>query len=211
MNFLAHLWLTDRAGLPLGGAILGDVLRGPLPRDMPEPLARSVRLHRSVDAHTDRHPLVVAARAQFATGARRYAGIVLDIAFDHALALDWSAYSKQPLDGFAERAGSEIAGDRAWFERAGAPAPDAAAFAALLRSYAEPAGIDRAMRRVARRLRRPEGLLHAAAGWSGWLPALRRDLPALVADLSRLGEEAPALPASAGPRLMASAPPGTRD
>ena len=88
MNFLAHLWLTDRAGLPLAGAILGDILRGALPADMPEPLARSVMLHRHVDAHTDRHPRVVAAREHFAPGARRYAGILLDVLFDHVLAQD---------------------------------------------------------------------------------------------------------------------------
>ncbi len=41
MNFLAHLWLTDRAGLPLAGAILGDVLHGALPADMPPALARA--------------------------------------------------------------------------------------------------------------------------------------------------------------------------
>jgi acyl carrier protein phosphodiesterase len=184
MNFLAHLWLTDRAGLPLAGAILGDVLRGSLPEDMPEPLARSVRLHRAVDARTDRHPRVVAARAGFAPGARRYAGIVLDLVFDHALALDWASYSAQPLADFTERAAAEVARGGAWFEQGGAPVPERGSFGALLRSYAEPEGIERAIRRVARRLRLPDGLLRAAAGWPERLPALRRDLPVLLADLA---------------------------
>ena len=185
MNFLAHLWLTDRAGLPLAGAILGDVLRGPLPGHMPEPLARSVRLHRAVDARTDRHPHVVAARAEFAPGARRYAGIVLDLLFDHALALDWAAFSDRPLRDFAEHAGREVARGADWFAHAGDPAPEAGRFSDLLLSYAAPQGIEHAIRRTAGRLRRPEGMLQAAAGWPERLPDLRRDLPALLEDLGR--------------------------
>jgi acyl carrier protein phosphodiesterase len=184
VNFLAHLWLTDRAGLPLACAILGDVLRGPLPERMPEPLARSVQLHRAVDARTDRHPRVVAARAQFAQGERRYSGIVLDLLFDHVLALDWAAFSAQPLRAFAERAGAEVFDGAAWFEHAGDTAPEASRFSDLLLSYAAPQGIERAIERTARRLRRPEGMLRAAAGGPERLPGLRRDLPVLLADLS---------------------------
>ena len=186
MNFLAHLWLTERASLPLAGAILGDVLHGALPAHMPEPLARSVRLHRAVDAHTDRHPRVVAARAQFAPGARRYAGIVLDLLFDHALALDWAAFSEQPLRAFAERAAVEVGRGHAWFAHAGAPVPEPARFSTLLQSYARPAGLDRAIRRTAQRMRRPDALLQAAAGWPERLPGLRRDLPFVIADLTQL-------------------------
>jgi len=185
VNFLAHLWLTDRAGLPLAGAILGDVLHGALPAHMPEPLAHSVRLHRAVDARTDRHPRVVAARGRFAPGARRYAGIVLDLLFDHALALDWPAFSAQPLREFAERAAREVQLGRSWFEHAGAPAPDAARFSALLQSYAEAGGIQLAIQRTAGRLRLPDGLLRAAAGWPERLPGLRHDLPFVMEDLAR--------------------------
>ena len=171
MNFLAHLWLTDRAGLPLAGAILGDVLHGALPEAMPAPRARAVQLHRAVDAHTDRHPRVVDARGTFEPGARRYAGIVLDLLFDHALALDWAEFSDTPLRVFAERAGAEVAEGRAWFAHAGAPTPEPARFSALLLSYAEPGGLDRAIRRTAQRLRRPEPMLDAAAGWQVRVPA----------------------------------------
>lgn len=186
MNFLAHLWLTEQARLPLAGAILGDVLRGALPPQMPEPLARAVRLHRRVDAHTDRHPAVAALRQAFPPGARRYAGIVLDLVYDHALAIDWAGFSAQPLGMFAARAGRETAAAVAWFEHAGDPAPAPEAFAALLESYARPEGLDHAIRRTARRLRVPQGLLDAAADWPRHLPAARNSLRGLLADLARL-------------------------
>jgi len=187
VNFLAHLWITDRAGLPLAGAILGDVLRGPLPPAMPGPLARSVLLHRQVDAHTDRHPRVVAARSGFPQGARRYAGILLDLLYDHVLAQDWVAHTGQPLFEFADHAGREVARDYAWFEHAGDSAPEPGRFSALLQSYATVPGMQRTIERTARRLSKPAGLLDAASGWTDRLEGLRADLPLLLADLQRLG------------------------
>lgn len=186
MNFLAHLWLTDQARLPLAGAILGDGLRGALPPHLPEPLARSVRLHRRVDAETDSHPLVAAARRRFAPGPRRYAGILIDVLLDHALARDWAHYSAEPLPAFASRAAREVAAAAPWFEAARFPAPRAAPFAALLLSYREPRGIERAIERTATRLRQPQGLLDAMAGWPEHAGKLGQDLPALLEHLRGL-------------------------
>ena len=204
MNFLAHLWLTDRARLPLAGAILGDVLHGALPPAMPSTLARAVQFHRMVDAHTDRHPRVALVRADFPAGARRFAGIVVDLVFDYVLARDWAAFSAEPLAQFADRAGREVHDGAAWFEHAGDPAPDAARFSALLQSYASEAGIERAIRRTAARLRLPDGLLRAAAGWPRRVPRLRADLPVVLADLERLwGEhDSPAVPERRDQGLM---------
>jgi len=186
MNFLAHFWLTDRAQLPLAGALLGDVLRGALPPQMPPALAASVTLHRRVDATTDRHPRVAAVRASFPPGARRYSGILLDLLFDHVLARDWAAYSTQPLPAFADRAARAVHEAGAWFEQAGERRPEVAPFSALLQSYATAPGIERAIERTARRLRVPAGLLDAAAGWPGRLPGLAQDLPVLLSDLAGL-------------------------
>ena len=189
MNFLAHLWLSEHARLPLAGAVLGDTLRGALPPLMPEPLRQSVQLHRRVDAATDRHPRVQAARAGFGDGSRRYAGILLDVLYDHLLARDWPDFSAEPLPAFARRAALAVAAEARWFGHAGQPAPRAEPFAALLSSYGESEGIERALRRTAARLRRPEGLLQAMAGWQARLPRLRDDLPALLADLRALAPE----------------------
>jgi len=184
MNFLAHLWLAERAKLPLAGALLGDYFRGALPADLPPALAASVQQHRRVDATTDRHPRVVAARTQFPQGARRYAGILLDILYDHALALDWPHYSEETLPDFTVRAAHAVAAEPLWFERAGGTAPPADRFAQLLQSYVTAAGIERAVQRTAQRLRTPQGLLTAMEGWEARMPEIREGLPDLLADLS---------------------------
>jgi acyl carrier protein phosphodiesterase len=189
MNFLAHLWLTEAARLPLAGAVLGDVVRGRLEHRFPEPLERSIRWHRRVDALTDRHPRVVATRERFAPGARRYAGIVLDLMYDHALARGWAGYSDEPLEHFTARAAASVAAEAAVFAAQGCAAPTAAGLRQLLLSYRETAGIERAVRRVAARLREPQRLLEAAHGWQLHQQATAASLPELLQALRAEAQE----------------------
>lgn len=185
MNFLAHLHLSDVAGLPLSGAVLGDVVRGRLEGRFPEALERSLRLHRRIDVATDAHVEVVALRAGFAPGARRYAGVLLDLLFDHALALDWPRRDES-LPAFAARAAGAVDDAAAWSLADAGPPPAAVRFERLLMSYRDEAGTTRAIERVAARLREPQRLLEAAEGWTARLPAVRAALPHLLADLETL-------------------------
>lgn len=104
MNHLAHALLAgDDDGLRLGG-MLGDFVRGPtesLP--FPSSVRRGIRLHRAIDVYTDAHPDVLAAKALLPPPYRRYAGILLDMWFDHCLARDFSRWSTQPLAEFSDR------------------------------------------------------------------------------------------------------------
>jgi acyl carrier protein phosphodiesterase len=189
MNYLAHLWLSEQARLPLAGAVLGDLVHGRLEGRFPAPLERSIRLHRRIDVVTDAHPLTAAARARFGPGARRYGGIVLDLLYDHCLALDWPHYSAEPLGDFARRAARALEAEHEGWALAGKNAPPAWRFRRLLLSYAGEAGIDRAIRRTARWLKKPEGLLEAGHGWRAHLPQARADLPALLQDLGKAAKE----------------------
>ena len=183
MNYLAHLWLSEQAGLPLPGAILGDMVRGRLDGRFPPQLERSIALHRRIDVVTDAHPLVVAARSAYPAGARRYAGIVLDLVHDHCLALDWPRYSPENLALFARRAAQALAAEGEGFALAGSSAPSAWRFRRLLLSYVREGSIDSAVRRVASRLKQPQGLIEAARDWRAHLPQARSNLPRLLEDL----------------------------
>lgn len=183
MNYLAHLWLTAEAGLPLPGAVLGDLVRGRLDGRFPFALERSIALHRRIDVLTDGHPLVVAQRGAWPEGARRYAGIVLDLVHDHALALDWPRYSAENLAFFTRRAAQALAAEREGFRLAGTAPPPAWRFRRLLLSYAGESAIDRAIERVASRLKQPQALIEAGRGWRTQLPRVRSNLPELLRDL----------------------------
>jgi acyl carrier protein phosphodiesterase len=190
MNFLAHLWLADKTGTSLAGAILGDVARGSDLSAYPVEIAEGIRLHRKIDAATDRHPQIVRVRERFAPGRRRYAGIVLDLACDYVLARDWTGYSGEALPLFCERVSAEIEQAAPWFAHAGGRAIEAQRFTRLLLSYAEPAGIEHAIQRTAVRLRQPEPLLAAADNWQQSAEELRAVMPELLEDLRLLGSGA---------------------
>ena len=103
MNFLAHFHLAwPEEGLIAGG-LEGDYFKGPLPGRLAPDLERGVRLHRQIDAYTDAHPLVQQLREVLPRSLRRYAGILIDLSFDHYLSLHWSRFSDIPLREFSDR------------------------------------------------------------------------------------------------------------
>ena len=104
MNYLAHAWLARHSDEAILGALLGDFVFGQAALlDWPPPVRDEIVCHRRIDRYTDAHPAVVAARVLFADGLRRYAGIVLDVYFDHRLARDWPRWNDAPLDAFTAR------------------------------------------------------------------------------------------------------------
>lgn len=183
MNFLAHLWLADVTRTSPAGAILGDVVRGRELGDLPPDIALGIRLHRHVDALTDRHPRLLQARAAFPEGARRYAGILLDLVVDHVMARQWAQYSAEALPDFTRRSAAAVADESAWFIVSGGRPPLRHEFSELLLSYASEPGIDLAVQRIAARLRRPEALIEAARDWQAHAQSIAADLPALIDDI----------------------------
>lgn len=101
MNFLAHFHLAWPGEGLITGALEGDYYKGPLTGALPESIEQGIQLHRAIDAFTDSHPQVVDLRAQFPTGLRRYAGILIDLGFDHYLTAHWHEYHATALDDFA--------------------------------------------------------------------------------------------------------------
>lgn len=93
MNFLAHVFLARHSPLAMIGALLGDFNPGPGIATLPGEIVREIQIHRLVDSYTDQHPQVLACKAQFPDGIRRFSGIVLDLYFDYFLSLHWQRFS----------------------------------------------------------------------------------------------------------------------
>jgi acyl carrier protein phosphodiesterase len=103
MNHLAHCVLAGPEPELILGGLLGDFARGAPDPAWPARLRDGVRLHRAIDTFTDAHAATVAARALFDAPFRRYAGIILDVWFDHLLARDFERRTGEPLRVFVER------------------------------------------------------------------------------------------------------------
>lgn len=103
MNFLAHLFLGSREPEQALGSLLGDFVRGPVQRlDLPQGVREGIWLHRRIDSFTDAHPLVCRSRERVSPQRRRYAGIMIDMFYDHLLARHWQSFSDQPLEQFTQ-------------------------------------------------------------------------------------------------------------
>ena len=156
MNYLAHAWLARHSDDAILGAILGDFVFGQsnLPEWPPAIRAEIIR-HRRIDQYTDAHPAVVAARGLFDdAGLRRYAGIVLDVYFDHCLARGWARWNDAPLGEFTARVYRVLHAHRdALPPRLQAIGPRMATHD-WLGSYAQRGSVDRAVRGIATRLSR---------------------------------------------------------
>ena len=167
MNYLAHTWLAQQSDDAILGALLGDFVHGlSALQDWPVPIGAEIIRHRHIDRYTDTHPVVVAARTRFGP-LRRYAGIVLDVHFDHCLARDWPRWNDRPLDQFTARV-YRILRERGDIlpPRLKAIAPPMAEHD-WLGTYRTRAGVDRAVRGIATRLSRNGDRLVAC------LPVLR--------------------------------------
>ncbi len=101
MNFLAHLCLTSGDPSLMLGGLLGDFVRGRRAlRAFPDPVRQGIVLHRYIDRRTDHSAVVKKLRTRFPREFRRYSGIIIDLAFDHELALNWWRYMPQSLERF---------------------------------------------------------------------------------------------------------------
>lgn len=100
MNFLAHIYLARHSDDAMLGALFGDFVGTAGLERFNAEVQREIRLHWKIDSYTDQHPEVRAARSLFPDGRRRFAGILLDVYFDHLLARDWPRYHPQDLDSF---------------------------------------------------------------------------------------------------------------
>lgn len=102
MNHLAHFFLAERTPEAVTGAFLGDFVKGKIGADdFPASIRREIIVHRRVDAYTDANEILLNAKNRFVKTRRRFAGIVLDVAFDHFLARNWADYAAENLDDFA--------------------------------------------------------------------------------------------------------------
>jgi acyl carrier protein phosphodiesterase len=150
----------------------------------PAPIRDEILLHRRIDRYTDAHPSVVAARALFADGRRRYAGIALDVYYDHLLARDWAQWSDVDLDAFTARFYTHLLANHAQLPpRLQTIAPHMAQHD-WLGSYRERASVDHAVRRIATRLsRNGDKLVACLDDLRKHEPAIERGFKALLSDL----------------------------
>lgn len=102
MNFLAHAYLSGDDDLILLGNFIGDFIKGRQALSELEPgVIRGVELHRAIDEFTDNHAVVHESKNRLRPVYRHYAGVIVDVFYDHYLATHWNEFHHQRLETFA--------------------------------------------------------------------------------------------------------------
>jgi acyl carrier protein phosphodiesterase len=196
VNFLAHLYLAGENEDQVVGQVLADFLERGWQELVSPGVLRGIRLHQQTDLYTDQHALFRRSRERLPPHLRRYAGIVVDIFYDHLLATHWEQFHHTPLEEFAQsryrilearteemtgrmRAVLPIFIERDW-----------------LTSCRSKEGIERALIGISRRLKRVNPIAEAGAVlWAdreGFEQDFLSFFPDLTAHISRLAKSWPA-------------------
>jgi acyl carrier protein phosphodiesterase len=164
MNYLAHVFLARATPALLTGGLLGDFVKGRIDDAWPAAMRTGIELHRAIDHYTDAHPLVTASRALIAPERRRFAGILVDVFYDHFLARHWPRHAELPLDRFTQHVYAVLWPQRREFpERLQRILPWMRADD-WLASYADLDAVAAALRGMARRCRYAERARPLAGG-----------------------------------------------
>jgi acyl carrier protein phosphodiesterase len=181
MNYLAHLYLSPPEEDAWLGSLLGDFVKGAIGERYAPPVAAAIRLHRRLDSFTDAHVAVQRSKSRVSRARRRYAGIMVDMFYDHFLARSWTDFHAEPLPAFAARVYRLL-------ERRHGELPERLQFVAprmaardWLGSYAHVANVGRALDGIGSRLRRANRLAGAGeellADYAGFEADFRIFLP----------------------------------
>ena len=102
MNFLAHIYLSGNNDLLKIGNFMADSIRGHHYLDYPDDIRKGILLHRYIDTFTDAHPIYRKSKHRLHEKYGHYSGVIMDIVYDHYLAKNWSKYSDEKLEDYAD-------------------------------------------------------------------------------------------------------------
>nr|ABD75765.1 hypothetical protein [uncultured bacterium] len=103
MNFLAHTYLSGCNEEIIVGNFMGDYVKGSNYNNYPELVKKGILIHRDIDSYTDMHPITRRSKLRIAPRYHKYAGIIIDIFYDHFLASLWDEFSSLALQDFVNR------------------------------------------------------------------------------------------------------------
>jgi len=103
LNFLAHTYLSGCNEEIIIGNFMGDYVKGKDYLLFPEQVKKGILIHRDIDTFTDMHMITRRSKQRIAARYHKYAGIIIDIFYDHFLASRWDRFSDLPLQDFVNR------------------------------------------------------------------------------------------------------------
>lgn len=152
MNWLAHLLLSEQNVESRLGNLLGDLVKGSARQELNSNLQQGIKCHQVIDAFTDTHLVVQRSKARICLGYRRFAGILVDVFYDHLLAKNWSEYSNVPLEQFTAQIYESFQAYQGKIPAAASEVIARMAAEDWLGAYRNVTGVENALERISKRL-----------------------------------------------------------
>lgn len=96
MNYLAHLYVSGGDTEVMIGNFIADHIRGNQFKHYSQSIQRGIHLHIEIDTYTDAHPITRRSKRRLDKKYGLYAGVIIDLFYDHFLAKNWDDYSAIP-------------------------------------------------------------------------------------------------------------------
>src|SRR5688572_9113390 len=84
------------------GNFIADFVKGNKKNDYPDKIRTGIELHRRIDDFTDHHPYTGLSKDRLRPKYGKYAGVIVDIFYDHFLARNFKEYSTVDLKAYSE-------------------------------------------------------------------------------------------------------------
>lgn len=103
MNYLSHIYLSFGDEAITIGNFIADFVKGKKYLKYPEAVQNGILIHREIDHYADNHPIFLEGKRRLSKDYRHYAGVIMDVYYDHFLAKHWSDYSKEDLKEYCQK------------------------------------------------------------------------------------------------------------
>jgi len=103
MNFLAHAFLSGSDPEILTGNLIGDFVKGKQMKIYGGKIQNGIHLHREIDGFTDHHKITLKSKQRLFPLFRHYSAVIVDMFYDHFLAVNWNKYHQEDLKDFTEK------------------------------------------------------------------------------------------------------------
>lgn len=189
MNYLAHLHLATITDTSKTGSLLGDFVKGQVSGlKFDSDIKEGIQLHRAVDTFTDNHQFTKSLTRQLGS-LRRYGGIIVDVLYDHQLALNFEKFHHQTLDIFAQHCYQELDSDVDNLPVSYLNMLTAMKDMDWLSNYGDINNIKRALIGISRRLKKPIDLTECLDWYANNQNNIERDFPEFYTDLTKFAHK----------------------
>jgi acyl carrier protein phosphodiesterase len=161
MNFLSHLYLSGNSEGLIIGNFIADSVKGSDYKNYSPEIQKGILLHRQIDTFTDSHPIVEESKKRLRPKYRKYASVIVDIFYDHFLAVNWKDFSPEELNDYAGKIYLLIQENHAILPPKSSHFTNYMVHYNILEAYSRMEGIEQVLKGMAHRAKFESNMEHA--------------------------------------------------